>query len=266
MKYNPYSEVPKDLLLLNSTTQIILSLLILIVAILAFKKYLKVKSKALFYLTLTIVTIGTAFLLGGIGAFTSYLQYSNAINPDPIVFGLPIFFIKDAYWPLFNMAFFFGMLSFIFMINFSHNVFQKPGKLVLTLYTILGLLWMLYATYYAIFIYGLEQNFDPGVSSVGSVGLVTFFVMGLVVYIPLFIVSFRTSQNENEPVIKRGLQLIASSTVAIILYLGLFALNGILGLNLDLIPIFFAFLATVLLYLGYVMPDWFVKRLRKNTS
>ncbi len=266
MKYNPYSLVPKNLLFLNSTTQIILSVLILIVTLLALRKYLIVKSKALLYLTLTIFTIAIAFLLGGVGAFTSYLQYSHATNPDPIVFGLPITFIKGAYWPLFNMSYFFGMLSFIFMIHFSANVFQKPGRTVLYIYTILGILWTIYSTYYAIFIYGMEQNFDPKVSSVGLLGVVTFFLMGLVVYIPLLIVSYNASRKENDPVIKRGLQLIAGSTIAIILYLGLFALNGVLGLNLDIIPIFFAFLATILLYLGYVMPDWFVKRLRKNAS
>lgn len=266
MKYNPYSTVPKGLLFLNSTVQIILGVLILIVAVLALQKYLKVKSRALLYLTLTIITIAIAYLLSGFGTFTSYLEYSAPINPNPIVFGIPIFFIKDAYWPLFNIAYSFGMLSFIFMMYFSATIFQKPEKLVLYIYTVLGVLWIFYATYNAIFIYGLQDNFDPKLSSVGSFGLVTFLLMGLVVYIPIFIVSYKASGNESELIIRRGLQLIAGSTVCIVIYLALFALNGILGLNLDLIPLFFAFIASVLLYLGYVMPDWFVKRIRGSSS
>jgi hypothetical protein len=194
----------------------------------------------------------------GLGPLFGWMNYSST-TPDPIVYGVPL--TGDTRWFLSNIGFQLAMVSNILLLMFIQELFRKPSKLWVNLYTGLSVLWMIATTYYGIFIYGIEKNYPAEESSVSFLGNVTFLLFSVVIYFLIFWYFRVMSDFQKDPVLKTGSKIVSYGGIAIILTYVLFVIDNVMNLYMSSIVWLCALMALVVLYLGYTMPNWLQKRI-----
>ncbi len=261
----PYREVSKDLLLLNSVSQFLIGLIVLFIGTLFVKKYLERRTQALKWVSLTYLAFGFSVFIGSWQGLIAWWQYENVTNPNPLVYGLPLF-IDDLSWPFNAIAYVINMFSLIFLMMFIRSVFEKPGRKFVHGYVVVGSLWILYALYQGIFVYIPEARYKEGGSSMGIIGLISFLLLGTLVHALLAYHAYRARQGEKDVVIRDGLTLIMLAGLTVLLAYVVFVVNGLFTLNLDFLAWLIGAIAVVFVYLGFTLPEWFRRWSRSRVS
>ena len=78
------------------------------------------------------------------------------------------------------------MMSHIFLMNFVHYMFERPSKFRTNLFSVIGIIWILFAGWYGLFVHSLDHNHNPGETSVHEFGLISFLIISTIVYLSLF--------------------------------------------------------------------------------
>ncbi len=260
----PYREVPKDLLLINSTSQFLIGLVVLVIGGLLFKKYLERRTKALLYVSLTYLAFGISVFIGSWQGLIAWWQYDNVSNPNPLVYGMPLF-IYGLTWPFNAIAYLINMLSLMFLMLFVHSVFSRPERRIVIGFNALALAWILiFPIGNGIFIYVPTKQYEAGGSSVTFLGLVIFLLLGTFVHVMLALYANAARKREKDPVVRKGLALLTLAGLTVLLAYVVFVVNGLMKLNLDFIAWTVGTFAVIFVYLGFGMPEWFKNLLKRR--
>lgn len=261
---NPWTEIPKTMLLINQTGQMIVGLVLLLLTLLFLRRYIQNRSNIVLILFFAYVSLGIGVFLGGFQGFLGWLEYDNQ-PPHYLAVGIPLLLI-DAYLPLNSMAYVSVVVFDILLFWFIVLAFNRPSIKWLRVYSVVSIIWIVGALYYSIFIYGLERQYPADQSSVGVLGQVLFLVLGFVTFSLLIYVPYSLVGEAPTIVTKRGFQIIAVGGSIQLLVLLFFLIDGILMLNLTFIVWFLAIIALIFVYLGYIMPEWLVRRIESKTD
>ncbi len=260
----PYAEVPKDLLFINSVSQFLIGLVVLGIGALFLKKYLERRTKALQYVALTYVTFGLSLVIGSWQGLIAWWQYDNVVNPHPLVWGLPLL-VGNLTWPFNAIAYGFNMASLILLMLFIESVFERPRRTLVLAYMIIGILWIIiFPVGNGIFLYIPTGQYKTGGSSVTFIGLVTFLILGSIAHGLLTSYALEARKREKNPLVRDGLSLLALAGLTVLFAYLVFVVNGLLTLNFDFLAWIVGVIAVIFVYLGFGMPDWFVKYLKRR--
>ncbi len=259
----PYRDAPRNLLFVNSTFQCLLGIVVFFIGFLFLKKFLKRRTKALQWISLTYLFFGFSIFLAGLQALIAWWQYENVTNPDPLVYGIPLF-VGSLRWPLNALAYPLSMLSLLFLLFFVKTVFNKPKREIVYVYTVASIIWIIHAIYNGLFVYIPKEQYKVGASSVSDIGLITFLILGTYVHAILAYYSNKGRKKEQDPIVRTGLTLMMISGVTVIFGYAVFVVHGVLKLNFEFIPWTIGTIAVFLIYLGFSMPEWFRRLLYKR--
>ena len=247
------------IIITNILGQFIISLLVFVLTILTFKQYLHIYSIPLKWLTLTFFFLGLAIFIGVLPILVPLLV-SGSLHSDTSTYRLPLFIIQSGL-PLENIAWIAFMISSVCMFLFVITVFERPAKIWLYAYSFLVCLWVLATSYYGVFIYIGVSPMGPSISSIGEISIPIFL---FVVYGLLSYNSFKLAKVTQDPVIKTGFYLVALA--AILIYVNLYFYLVLQVFMLNFIAWTISLLALLCIYLGFLMPPWFVKFLKQQYS
>lgn len=261
---NPNTDVSAEVLLLNSSLQLLVGILVLILAIRVFQRYLALKTRVSFVLFLNILFLALTTLSGGLQTFYNWTQYSIT-PPNILVVGLPL----GGDLRLSGVVLAFGLVSFanIFMILFTYLVFQSPRKELVYSYIFLSLLYFIYSQYHGIFIWGAEQGFPPNTSLIGDLSEVSMVILSILAYLPLIINSYRSSKEATSDLTTKGFRVMCYGGLVYTICVIYFTLISLLNINVLVWSAWAGWLvAALLIYIGFLMPKWFQKQFVTTTE
>jgi hypothetical protein len=249
----PYQEWAPDMLLTYITVQIITTAFLIVISSLFWLKYHEKRSFELKLLGILTVCMAISFIIGLIPQVLALTAHDL-----PIINGIPVFYQDRRLWWT-NLAYVFLSVSNICLFKFNQAIFQKPPKAVFWIYFVLIVIFNIWSFYHGIFVV------EPGVPSLTLplsillLGL-QFFVWGF-----LFFRSYLDYRKLSPSMYKVGLKMIALSALCMILSFITFAVNVLLKTQVITI-LNFAFydFTAFLIYLGYILPQWYRQRLMKK--
>ena len=245
--------------------ELITALIIILIAIVVFRKWRERKTVATLYLSIALFCIGIAAFI----AFTGLLSwmitwiangYANTYSP--------------AYYPVsLPLAYFFVIPYNIFLVLFTIQIFlDKDNKKAIPFIIagiIIGVLLFLPTNYWGV---DVIEGVDP--PSTRVIVFVIFLLYNAIVYILMIYLAFRESKRTEQELYKKGFQAIAfgfiMNLLVFVFFMGdsiLLLLNpGSIGFSIFIsLAWSTAIVAGFLFYIGYIMPEWFRKRYEKKT-
>lgn len=250
-------EITNLIIIANIIGQFIVSLLVFLLTMLTLRQYLYLHSIPLKWLTLTFFFLGLAIFIGVIPIFVPLILYGS-LHSDTSMYRIP-FIVVQTGLPFENIAWIAFMVSSICMFLFIISVFEKPTKVWLYIYSFFVSMWILATSYYGSFIYIGTTPIGPSISLVGEITIPIFL---FVVYALLSYNSFKLAKITQESVIKVGFYFIALA--AILIYMNLYFYLILQVFMLNFIAWTISLIALLFIYLGFLMPPWFVKFLKRH--
>ncbi|TFF96187.1 MAG: hypothetical protein EU547_06715 [Promethearchaeota archaeon] len=240
------------------------SILVLIIALLIFKKWRERKTKATLFLSIALFSISIAALFAFSGLFGWLISwvlngFSETYSPLYYQFSLPLGYLFVIPYDLFLALF----TIWIFLD-------KKYKKIIPFLIAgiIIGALLFLPTNYWGV---DPEATTDPTSTRIIIMGL--FLLYNVVVYIFLAFYAFRESRKTEDKVYRTGFRVIALGQIANIIVFVFFLLDSILilfnpgspgySIFIDLAWIT-AIIASFLFYLGFILPNWFRKIIKSE--
>lgn len=252
-----------ELHLVAMVFELIASLAILFIAIKIFKRYRERETTATLYLAIALFSISAAafFAFTGLASWLGSwvaADFAPTTSPEYYNYSLPI-------------GYFFVIPYDIFLILFTIHIFlDKDNKKVIPFLIcgiIIGVLLFLPTNYFGVD----PEPSDPTSTRIIILGL--FLLYNAIVYILLTYFAFRESKRTEQEIYRRGFQAIGIGFVANLLVFVFFLIDSILilfepgspgySIFVDLAWIC-GFVAAFCFYIGYILPDWFRKRIEKK--
>ncbi len=238
--------------------------LVLIVAIVVFRKWRERRTIATLYLSIALFFIAFAAFAVFTGLFSWLISwisagYTTVNSPNYYNFSLPLGYCLVLPYS-------------IFLVLFTIHIFlDKNEKKVIPFLiggVIIGILLFLPTNYW-----GMDpEPTDPASRRVLISGL--FLLFNTVVYILLAYFAFREAGRSEQELSRKGFLAIAFGFIANIMVFVFFLLDSILILLNPGSPGYSIFIwlgwataivVSFLFYLGYILPSWFRKRYEKST-
>jgi hypothetical protein len=253
MQEYPYQEWTISDLSSQIVAEMIVIIMLAIISIMLWQKYFERRTNEVKSLAYGVSAMSLAFLVALIPKFFAIYAHEN-----PWINGLPVFYQDYRLWWT-NFSYLFIMISNLSIMHFTVLVFKKPSLPIRWLFVILNIVFNVWSVYHGIFVV------VPGVSSLTLPMSIIFILISLFLWATLFINALNLYKRLDQSVFKQGVRYIAISAFCCILAFIMYTFYSLyklffLGRLYFMLIIFTCFL----LYLGYVLPNWFRKIIEKK--
>ncbi len=243
--------------------EFIVFIIILYLSKLIYSKYKERKTIPTLFLALALFSIALAPFIAFTGLFSwMILWIINGFNPT---------LSPDYYSISMPIGFLFVILYDIFLIFFTIHIFWDKNNKKAIPFIIVGIIIAI-----LLFLPNNYYGVDPGPNDPPSIRAYTqgvYFIYNLIIYIIVAIFAFREAIRIEERVYKIGFECIAFAQLSnIIIFLSFLCDAIILLFNpaspgysiFVVIAWIFAVVSSILVYLGFILPDWFKKLIQKG--
>jgi drug/metabolite transporter (DMT)-like permease len=240
--------------------QCIVSVILLVAGILVFLKYRQNHKPEVRNLFLTFLFMGFSFVSATVPQIMAFVApYNDWIN------GIPVLYASWHFWWT-NISYLLITISVLFLLAFTSILFEGT-KIRIAFWIFVGLvvIFNIWNIYQGIYIHSTDSTQD----SLPTVPWgVVFLVIGVIPWVILAVLSANLHKRIEPSVFRTGVRFIEVSAICTILSYVMFVLHSeIVDVNtknaLEFCYWLFFIFTAFLLYVGYILPAWFKKRVEK---
>lgn len=249
----PYEEWDPILLRDQTTIQIVVTAVIFVICIFLWQRFTEKRKDEIKLLAISITAMDFAFLVATIPMIMVVVG-----NHDDIINGLPVFFGTGHVWWT-NLSYIFVSITSMCMLRFIQLLFKKPSNRAINfmLFANIGInLWSLYhATFVVV----------PGIPSLTLPMSIIWLLLCVYTWGILFAYSYHDYKKIEPSIFRVGLGLISVSALCMIISYALYAVYSVFKMQqLGKIYYIFYIITALLIYIGYILPNWLRKILLKK--
>ncbi len=258
----PYQEYPEFIMVILVCVTIGLIVELSLIFIFMMKKSQQKENKK--PIRLLLVNFGLLDLAIILGLVPQFLRLTG--NIDSLVFGIPLGLNTRIYWT--NISYVLILLSSLCILLFNkelfaqHKLFSTSRRYIIGVYTIGVICFSIWSFYHGIFV------FPSTISSLPTIPGIFFILLGIFPWFLLFLFSHNDIKRipSEKSIFLQGFKLIKYSGLTMTASYMLYVLQGIFDevliyTTIDVVNFLFYLVAAFLLYIGFVMPDWYKNRL-----
>jgi hypothetical protein len=246
----PYEEFDQTLLFYQMLIQLVSIGFMIVVSGMMWQKYLERKTKEILFVALYMTLFWIGLACGTIPiVLCLYARHFD------LIFGIPLGNGLHLWWT--NFSYLVISIATIFMFRFIQLLFRRPSKYSYIFFIGLNIIFNIWSIYHGIFVY------TPGSSSLTLPMSGIYLFLGFQLWVSLFWLSAKDLKKIEPSPYRAGLKLISISALFMILGYVFYMLNVFIS-GIGILVWGFYLITAVLLYLGFLLPPWFRKRLEKR--
>lgn len=231
----------------------IVTSVIFIVCIFLWKRFAEKRKSEIKLLAIAISAMDFAF---GIATIPMIMVITG--NFDDIINGPPIFFGTGHIWWT-NLSYIFVSITSICMIRFIQLLFKKPSDQTIKIVLILNIGINIWSIYHGSFVV------VPGTPSLTLPMSIIWLLITIYVWGILLIYSHHDYARLEPSIFRVGLAFISASAFCMIISYVLYAIYSVFKMQeLGKIYYIFYIFTALLIYIGYILPNWLRKLLSKR--
>ena len=249
----PYEEWDPVLLRDQTTIQLLVVGVIFVVCLFFWKRFKEKQKDEIKLLAITISALDLAFIIA-----TIHMLMAVNENHNDIINGIPIFWGTGHIWWT-NLSYIFVSIASMCILRFIQLLFKKPPQKTYTFVLIANIginLWSLYHGSVIVV---------PGIPSLTLPMSIIWLLITVYVWGMLFVYSYHDYTRLEPSIFKVGLGLISVSAFCMIISYALYAVYSVFKMQeLGKIYYIFYIFTALLIYVGYILPQWLRRLLSKK--